>query len=162
MNVELLQKHLVQWAKAVRLTSQNAVMPACRAFGLTHQQFTILAELSRTDGLSAGELSDRACILRSNFASVAHKLEQRGLLKQEKSSADRRYSVLQLTEEGAKLVDEMLDWLQSRYAAAFTDIPEEVFDDLIRGAAASEYVALRIEQINLACSREEQQTEAPV
>ncbi|MBE6955402.1 MAG: MarR family transcriptional regulator [Ruminococcaceae bacterium] len=148
MNAELLQKHLVKWAKAFRITSQNTIMPACREFGLTYQQFTILAELSRSDGLSAGELSDRVCILRSNFAAVARKLEDGNLICQEKNPQDRRYSILRLTEEGEDLVQRMIHWMEERYADAFRDLPEDLFDALIRGTDAVEEISQRIETIN--------------
>lgn len=149
MNIELLQQHLIQWARASRIASQNAILPTCREFDLTYQQFTILTELSRTDGLSAGELSDRACILRSNFAAVARKLEKRGLLQQNKSQEDRRYSLLQLTAQGEALVHEMFSWMEQRYARVFLELPEEISEALARGAEAAEEIALRIEEINL-------------
>ena len=148
MNAELSQAHLVKWAKAFRITSQNTIMPACRAFGMTYQQFTILAELSRSEGLSAGELSDRVCILRSNFAAVARKLEEGNLLRQEKNPQDRRYSILRLTEEGESLVQRMIRWMEEHYAEAFRDLPEDLFEALIRGTDAVEEIALRLEKIN--------------
>ena len=154
MNIEVLQKHLIQWARASRIASQNAILPTCREFELTYQQFTILTELSRTDGLSAGELSDRACILRSNFAAVARKLEKRGFLQQNKSQEDRRYSLLQLTPAGEKLVQEMYNWMEQRYGHVFLELSDETSEALVRGTEAAEEIALRIEEINLSQEKE--------
>ena len=160
MNAELLQEHLVKWAKAFRIVSQNTIMPACRAFGVTYQQFTILAELSRSEGLSAGELSDRVCILRSNFAAVARKLEDAKLLFQEKNPQDRRYSILRLTEDGEMLVQKMIRWMEEHYAEAFRDLPEDLFEALIRGTDAVEEISLRIEKINKLQQEEAEEKEA--
>ena len=154
MNIELLQKHLIQWARASRIASQNAILPTCREFDLTYQQFTILTELSRTEGLSAGELSDRACILRSNFAAVARKLEKRGLLQQKKSQEDRRYSLLQLTPEGEQLVHKMFTWMEQRYGHVFLELSDETGEALARGTEAAEQIALQIEKVNLSQDQE--------
>lgn len=150
----------MKWAKAFRIVSQNTIMPACRAFGVTYQQFTILAELSRSEGLSAGELSDRVCILRSNFAAVARKLEDANLLFQEKNPQDRRYSILRLTEDGEMLVQKMIRWMEEHYAEAFRDLPEDLFEALIRGTDAVEEISLRIEKINKLQQEEAEEKEA--
>ena len=57
----------------------DLVAPACQRNGLTLQQMHVLVELVSAPGQTSTQLSERAGILRTNFSSVCHKLEERGL-----------------------------------------------------------------------------------
>ena len=155
MNAEELQKQAALYGKALRVTIQNTLFPACAEFGLTYQQFCVLAELSHSPGLTAGELSDRTCILRSNFAAVASKLKKRGLLDQQRSSSDRRFAVLVLTGAGEKLMEDIHQWLDARYGKVYLDESDETFDAMLKGYEAFNRLALKLENINRQLEAEE-------
>jgi len=148
MNATTIQGRAAQFGKLLRITLQSTFLPACQNFGLTYQQFAVLLELSRCPELTAGELSDRTCILRSNFAAVANKLRQRGLVFQKRSEEDRRYCVLVLTEQGEEFVEEIMDWLDKRYAPAIAELPEEVITAITKGYDAFEVLATQLEAYN--------------
>lgn len=150
MNATTIQGRAAQFGKLLRITLQSTFLPACQHFGLTYQQFVVLLELSRCHELTAGELSDRACILRSNFAAVANKLRKRGLVSQKRAEEDRRYCVLVLTEQGEEFVEEIMDWLDRRYAPAIGEMPPEMVIDIIRGYDAFELLATKLEAYNKA------------
>ena len=150
MNTNVIQDRAAQFGKLMRITMQNTFLPACQNFDLTYQQFAVLMELSRCRELSAGELSDRACILRSNFAAVANKLRKRGLIFQKRSEEDRRYCVLLLTDQGEQLVEEIVEWLDHRYAPAIAEVPKEMMETIRRGYDAFEFLALKLEAHNKA------------
>jgi len=153
MITDQMQTQLLQGMRAMRIANQNCFLPACRQFGLTFQQFTVLMELAHSPELTAGELSDHVCILRTNFASVTNKLGQRGLICQARSSRDRRYTVIRLTEQGEALVEEITQWLENRYGTVFDGSEESLFEDLLKGFQAMEHFAIKLEQINLQCDR---------
>lgn len=150
MNTNVIQDRAAQFGKLLRITLQSTFLPACQNFDLTYQQFAVLMELSRCPELTAGELSDRACILRSNFAAVANKLRKRGLIFQKRSEEDRRYCVLLLTEQGEHLVEEIVEWLDERYAPAIAQVPEEMMAAIRQGYDAFEFLALKLESQNKA------------
>ena len=152
MHTEIMHKKMLQGMRALRIANQNAFLPACKEFDLTFQQFTVLMELAHSPGLTAGELSDHTCILRTNFAAVANKLGKRGLIRYEKSTSDRRYNVIRLTDAGAQLTEDITRWLESRYGCVFDGEPEEVFDVIFRGFEAMERIALKLEHINMESS----------
>ena len=149
MNTEVMHNQMLQGMRALRIANQNAFLPACKEFDLTFQQFTVLMELAHSSGLTAGELSDHTCILRTNFAAVANKLGKRGLIYYEKSASDRRYNVIRLTEADAQLTEEIALWLEKRYGHVFDGEPQGVFDDICRGFEAMERIALKLESINM-------------
>ena len=153
MIAESMQAQILQGMKAMRIVNQNCFLPACRHFDLTFQQFTILMELAHSSELTAGELSDHVCILRTNFASVTNKLGQRGLICQARSTRDRRYTVIQLTPKGEALVEEITQWLDQRYGNVFEEIPDGLFEDLVKGFQAMDHFAAKLEQINLQWER---------
>jgi len=153
MITDSMQTQLLQGMRAMRIANQNCFLPACRQFDLTFQQFTVLMELAHSSELTAGELSDHVCILRTNFAAVTNKLGQRGLIGQARSSRDRRYTVIHLTEKGEALVKEITQWLEHRYGSVFDDTTESLMEDLYRGFQAMEHFAVKLEQINLQWDR---------
>ena len=155
MITEMMQQQILQGMRAMRIASQSAFMPACRKFDLTFQQFTVLMELSHSPGLTAGELSDRVCILRTNFAAVANKLGQRGLICQKKSATDRRYSVLYLTEKGEELTREVEQWMDDRYGSLFEGESQELVDSMCKGFEVMEHFALKMECMNKKLQMEE-------
>lgn len=150
MNTEMMHQNILQGMRAMRIANQSAFLPACREFDLTFQQFTVLMELFHSPGLTAGELSDHVCILRTNFAAVANKLGRRGLICHEKSSSDRRYNVIRLTEAGEVLAQQIAEWLEDRYGCIYDGIPDEEIEAMFKGFEVMEHLALRLEQINTA------------
>jgi len=148
MDMKAFQEGSLKGFRALRITMQNTLFLASQYYDLTFQQLTVLMELGHFPNATAGELSDHACILRSNFASVARKLEQKELIRQERSAADRRYSVLHLTEKGTALLHEIEQWMSDRFGDIFQDEPEERIEDLIRGYDAMYYFSEKLEKIN--------------
>ncbi|MFW2354561.1 MarR family winged helix-turn-helix transcriptional regulator [Hydrogenophaga sp.] len=87
-------------------------------FGLTPLQWAALAAIERKPGVDQSALSRDVALDTSTVAGVIYRLEARGLIRRDASTADRRLRVLFLTEEGRDLlaratpvVTEMQDWL---------------------------------------------------
>lgn len=114
----------------------DTMVPVCQQRDLTLQQFHVLLELTRTPGLTAGEASDRAGILRTNFSAVCHKLETRGLVERRRSAVDKRAFELQLTEAGRALLLDVDAEVRRRYGSAFESESPETFETIIAGFRA--------------------------
>ncbi len=101
-------------------------------YGLTPQQFALLAFLWREDGLSQVELSDRTEIDRSTIGGLVDRLSRAGHVERRRSSSDRRICMVFLTESGRGLRED-LSKMALRVRQYFTrDISEEEYETLSR------------------------------
>lgn len=78
-------------------------------------QGKILLALSQTDGLSQKELSNRLDLTAQSTAEFVNKLVKKQLVTKEKSTVDRRMTVIRLTDQGRQIVatetDKVPDYL---------------------------------------------------
>lgn len=117
-------------------TLHEVMAPVCQRHGVTMQQLHVLMELSRMPGVQAGQLSDRAGILRTNFPSMCRRLEERGLIERRRNDQDKRSLQLRVTDEGRALLAAIEDDARRRYDAAFALEPAETFETISAGLAA--------------------------
>lgn len=83
--------------------------------GLTGPQFGTLAFLFRDDGHSVGMLATLLDTDQTTLTRNLRLLEQRGLVKQEVATADRRRRIIRLTPEGRRLFRRALPlWQQAQ------------------------------------------------
>ena len=80
------------------------VRRAMRPLGLGGQQFLVLSQLRVLGQASQAELADAAGIDRSNLATIATELCERGLVVRTRHELDRRRYVLRLSTEGERLL----------------------------------------------------------
>lgn len=114
----------------------DTVAPVCLQHGVTLQQMHVLLELVGTPGQTSTQLSERAGILRTNFSSVFHKLEERGLAERRRSEQDHRSYELRATAEGRALLERIDADVRSRYGDAFEQEPPETFETILAGMRA--------------------------
>ena len=122
----------------------DTVAPVCQQNGLTLQQMHVLLELVGTPGQTSTQLSERAGILRTNFSSVCHKLEERGLVERRRSDRDRRAFELRATDEGRELLVRIDADIKRRYGAAFENEPPETFETILAGFRALNAFAAKL------------------
>jgi len=79
----------------------------CKAFGITPVQYGLLTALLYYPGSDQVSLGAEIGIDRSNVADVLERLTERGLVRREKSAADRRMMLAFLTTAGEALTREM-------------------------------------------------------
>lgn len=72
--------------------------------GLTVSQFGALEALFHVGPLSQAEIAKKVLKSTGNITMVIDNLERRGLVKRERQKDDRRYYIVQLTDEGRKLI----------------------------------------------------------
>jgi MarR family transcriptional regulator, lower aerobic nicotinate degradation pathway regulator len=80
------------------------VRRAMRPLGLGAQQFLVLKQLQVLGETSQAELADAVGIDRSNLASIAAALCDRGLAERTRHEIDRRRYVLRLSRAGEELL----------------------------------------------------------
>jgi len=90
------------------LRSREAVMelfrPMLRKYDVTEQQWRVIRVLFEAGPLDASRLAKGACILPPSLTRILRALEQRKLIEVRKDPSDRRHTIVQLTEEGERLI----------------------------------------------------------
>ena len=103
------------------LEAREAVMagfrPDLEAHGLTEQQWRVLRVLTEHPGITAGELAERASLLKPSLSRIVGRLEERGLVDRRPSARDLRRARLTMTVSGHRLVREIAPRSEARYRA---------------------------------------------
>lgn len=92
----------------------------CAAFNITPVQYAVMTVLRDRPGLDQISIANEAAIDRTNVADVLARLEDRGLLDRQVSTADRRMKLARLTAEGERVASDMEDQMghaQDRFVA---------------------------------------------
>jgi DNA-binding MarR family transcriptional regulator len=94
---------------ALRLATQRhvALFQARAPEGLTPTQFSALIRLADVGPVSQNLLGRLAAIDAATTKGVIERLSQKGMVATEPDPADRRRSVVRLTEAGARLIPEL-------------------------------------------------------
>ena len=79
----------------------------CKAYGITPVQYGVLTALLHRPGIDQATLGAEVGIDRTNAADVLERLAERGLVRRQKSGADRRMMLTELTADGRTLTREM-------------------------------------------------------
>jgi DNA-binding MarR family transcriptional regulator len=74
---------------------------------VTPVQWGVMTVVETTPGLGHTEIAAQCGIDRVNVADVLNRLEERGLVSQRRSPADRRQRTAMITEQGSKLLREL-------------------------------------------------------
>lgn len=115
---------------------RDTCTPICHRYGITLQQMHVLNKLRRMPGTTAGILSDMSGILRTNFAAVCRKLEDKGLITRESKDGDKRAYALFLSDKGIALLtnieNEILLDIQRRSEA----VSPEMLQQALTGSKA--------------------------
>ena len=114
--------------------------PALRAHGLSDQQRRVLRVLAHNDvqGLETGVLAKEAFILGPSLTGILDRMVRVGLVARTRSHADARRWVVQATDKGRELIQDVSPDMEAQYAAVEAHIGAprlaalyETLDDLI-------------------------------
>ncbi|MGQ9366344.1 MarR family winged helix-turn-helix transcriptional regulator [Azospirillum sp. ST 5-10] len=100
---------------------QNAVSP----HDITPGQFGVLIMIRENEGLSQSDLGSAVGIDRSTMVAVIDRLESRGLVIRAPSPNDRRSYALRLSDQGERLLDELIPRVQAHDDAMVKDLSAE-------------------------------------
>lgn len=127
---EEFRRELVHVRQSFQIFMREGLAPICQQYDVTPQQMYVLTELLEEPGQPAGQLSDRSGILRTNFSSVCHKLEERGLIRRVRNDRDRRAFELYITDEGRSLLDCIDNDIRKLYASVVEREYPEILETL--------------------------------
>lgn len=136
MDIAAFKRELFAITYDLQKILHDTMTPICQEHGLTLQQTHVLVELMRTPGLTAGQLSDRAGILRTNFSPVCRKLENRGLIERQRSQTDRRSLRLPCHRRRPRAVGQRRRRGAASLRQGVSAEPQETFDAILEGFQA--------------------------
>ncbi|SIT29296.1 homoprotocatechuate degradation operon regulator HpaR [Achromobacter sp. MFA1 R4] len=125
--------HLLLYA---RETLMAHFRPVLNAAGVTEQQWRVLRTLSEVGALEPNQIA-RACqILSPSLTRMLAGMEEQGLIKRTRSSADQRRQEISLTAKSHKLIDRMRPMVDAKYQEIEAKIGKELLDRLYRDVDA--------------------------
>jgi len=93
-----------------------------RAWDLSVAQFDVLAHVGASEGMTQQELADSLLVSKGNVCQLVDKMEGRGWILRRQEG---RTNHLFLTEDGRKLVEEVVPAHEAMIAERFSVLSEE-------------------------------------
>ncbi len=109
MDDELILENFLPYRLAVLSNTVSTTVARAydKRFGVSIPEWRVIAVLGRFPGLSAVEVAERTLLDKVAVSRAVTKLIKNGRIDREFANADRRRSILNLSEEGKKLHDEI-------------------------------------------------------
>lgn len=106
---ELILENFLPYRLAVLSNTVSTTVAKAydKRFGVSIPEWRVIAVLGRFPGLSAVEVAERTLLDKVAVSRAVTKLIKNGRIDREFADADRRRSILNLSEEGKKLHDEI-------------------------------------------------------
>lgn len=123
---------LVAIRRIVR-AAEFASRDLARTTGLTPSQLIVLQIVAREGEPGAGAIAEAARLSQATVTALLDKLEARGLVLRNRGSQDRRRVSVELTQEGRRVLADMPDVLQDRFAARFDKLADWEQASIIAG-----------------------------
>ncbi|HTN88807.1 MAG TPA: MarR family transcriptional regulator [Sorangium sp.] len=101
-------------------------------FGLTGPQLTILKLLESFQDLSLSTLSERIRAQNSTVTGIVDRMEREGLVRRERSKADRRVVHIRLSDKGARLARDIQVEPMEIFRSALLSLSSTDLRDLLR------------------------------
>lgn len=95
-------------AVAAQKLSEELARQYRERFGISIPEWRVLVHLTQADGVSVRDIEARVAMERSKVSRAASRLEKNGLIAKATNKRDRRLVHLRLTEQGQKLMAELL------------------------------------------------------
>lgn len=97
---------------------------------LTLSQFGVLEIVFHLGPLKQKDIADKLLSSHSNLVTVIDNLEKNGLVFRERDQKDRRNFIINLTDEGAKLISELFPKHLSEISNRFNTLTDKEIDTL--------------------------------
>jgi len=111
MNDELRLEDFLPYRLAVLSSTVSTTVARAydKRFGVSIPEWRVIAVLGRFPGLSAVEVAERTLMDKVAVSRAVTKLIKNGRIDREFDDTDKRRSILNLSEEGKKLHDEIAE-----------------------------------------------------
>ncbi|MDX2608120.1 MAG: MarR family transcriptional regulator [Woeseiaceae bacterium] len=130
MDDELILEEFLPYRLSVlsHTISTNIARVYEKRFGVSIPEWRVIAILGRFPGLSAVEVADRTLMDKVAVSRAVTKLIKNGRIDRQFADADRRRSILNLSEEGRKVHNEIAPLALQFERELLQDISEEDYE----------------------------------
>jgi len=125
-HAELDLEHFLPYRLSVlsNRISQNIADSYARRFGIGITEWRVIAVLGRHPGLSANGVAERTAMDKVAVSRALARLMERALVQRDTHGDDRRRSVLELSESGYRIYDEVVPLALARERALLAHLDE--------------------------------------
>ena len=116
MTSPLRHRNLPQLLLQSREVLMARFRPTLNEQGVTEQQWRILRELLREDGLEPRQLCERCLISSPSITGVLARMEEAGLIDRERMDHDQRRVRVTLTDQSKAIGERMAPIVEQQYA----------------------------------------------
>lgn len=102
----------------------------------TEPQFRVMARLYREGGQSLSALAQSQGVSLPTMSKLTQGMEARGLIFRERDDSDKRKIVLQLTDEGRRIYESLLEHTERHVVDWITGLDAETYATIIAGLQA--------------------------
>ncbi len=101
-----------------------------RRYELTVPQLVCLRQLLVDGQLTPGQLAKAVYLSQATVTGIIDRLVDKGLVNRERSSLDRRKMLVQLTDRGTQMANDMPWPLQERFSQSLADLKGEDIEQI--------------------------------
>jgi len=117
-----------------------------RQFDLTEAQFNVLFALKfAVEDITQAELGKRLVVTRASITSVLDKLESKNLVVRVNVPGNRRIHHVQLTEDGAALIEKVEPLYRAEIHQALSDLSDDDCQSLISSLEKARHRVLKMQ-----------------
>lgn len=117
------------------LRAREAVMmhfrPMLAQRDITEQQWRVIRVLAQAGKLDASELAESAFLLAPSLTRILRSIEERGLIARSKDEADGRRVILEITQAGRDIINDVTPDSRAIYAGIEKAYGKERIDALL-------------------------------
>jgi DNA-binding MarR family transcriptional regulator len=127
VHAELDLEHFLPYRLSVlsNRISQTIADLYARRFGIGITEWRVIAVLGRLPGLSASGVAERTAMDKVAVSRALARLLERGLVQRDTHGDDRRRSVLELSDDGYRIYDEVVPLALARERALLAHLDED-------------------------------------
>jgi DNA-binding MarR family transcriptional regulator len=95
-----------------------------RESGLTGPQLLVMQLIGRSGETTAGVIARQVSLSQATVTSIIDRLERKGLLQRQRSTADKRKVLVTLTDSGGKALQNAPTLMQESFIQAFNELQD--------------------------------------
>jgi DNA-binding MarR family transcriptional regulator len=107
------------------------VSKSLKTYNITAEQWTVLKQLSFVSGINQKELSQRTDKDQATLTKILDLLEQNQFLSRLPNPDDRRSFCIQITDEGRRLVEQVMPAIEGLYEKILQHLSNEQLDEFM-------------------------------
>ncbi|MDO1605834.1 MarR family transcriptional regulator [Lactobacillus sp. YT155] len=129
-NPQLLQDYIEIYVSAIKYLEELVSKPT-QEYGLSFEQFLILKEIYDDNSISLKDIAAKREVTRGAISRQAGVLIRNNYIQQEIDPSDRRRMILHVTDDGQKVVENLMPKISKRFYSWIDRFGEDKAKELL-------------------------------